>query len=207
MLDKEIILVGYSGHGYVVAEAIKSCNMNIKYYSDVNKLKSNPYNLKYLGFEKSPSFMGWHKKYSFVLGLGNNKLRIETYNLIKGNGFEVLNVIHKSASVTKDVCIGAGNFIGRSVSINPFVEIMDCCIINTGSIIEHECVINDGVHIAPGAVLAGNVTIGKRTFVGANSVIKQGVTIGDDVVIGAGTVVINDVLSGTIIVGNPSREL
>jgi acetyltransferase EpsM len=35
-------------------------------------------------------------------------------------------------------------------------------ILNTGCIIEHECVLGDAVHIGPGAVLAGNVKLVKE---------------------------------------------
>ncbi|MFK8060266.1 MAG: acetyltransferase [Polaribacter sp.] len=207
MSDKEIILVGYSGHSYVVAEAAKLCDMNLKYYSELNKTNNNPFKLEYLGFEKDLSFKGWDNRYSFILGLGDNKLRIETYNLIKSKGFEVLNVIHKSASVSKNINLGSGNFIARNASINPLAVIKDCCIINTASIIEHECIIEDGVHIAPGAVLAGNVTVGKNSFIGANSVIKQGVKIGENVIIGAGSVVLKDIDNNKKLVGNPLREI
>lgn len=207
MSDKEVILVGYSGHGYVVADAVKSSHINLKYYSESKELSKNPYQLEYIGFEKDLSFKGWNNKYSFVLGLGNNKLRLEAYNLIKSKDFEILNVIHHSASISKSTVFGFGNFIARNVSINPLVAIGDCCIINTGSIIEHECTLKTGVHIAPGAVLAGNVTVGEGSFVGANSVIKEGVKIGRNVIIGAGTVVLKDIDENTRVVGNPSREI
>ncbi|WP_417857480.1 MULTISPECIES: acetyltransferase [Flavobacteriaceae] len=207
MLDKEIVLVGYSGHGYVVAEAAILCDLNLKYYSEVNKLNKNPYRLEYLGFEKDLSFIGWNDKYSFVLGLGNNNLRLEIFNLIKSKGLEILNVVHKSASVSNDLNIGEGNFIARNASINPLVIIGDCCIINTGSVLEHECIIKTGAHIAPGVVLAGNVTIGENSFVGANSVIKEGVTIGNNVIIGAGSVILKDIEDNKKVVGNPTREI
>tara|TARA_B110000046_G_scaffold176649_1_gene202534 strand:- start:2376 stop:2999 length:624 start_codon:yes stop_codon:yes gene_type:complete len=207
VLDKEIILVGYSGHGYVVSDAVKSCDINLKYYSEVKELSKNPFQLVYIGFEKDLSFKGWNNKYSFILGLGNNKLRLEAFNIIKSKDLEILNVIHQSASVSKDITLGFGNFIARNVSINPLVVIGDCCIINTGSIIEHECTIETGVHIAPGSVLAGNVTIGENSFIGANSVIKEGVRIGRNVIVGAGTVVLKDIQDGKKIVGNPSREI
>jgi sugar O-acyltransferase (sialic acid O-acetyltransferase NeuD family) len=207
VLDKEIILVGYSGHGYVTAEAAMSSNMNLKYYSELNELIINPYNLEYLGFENDSSFEGWNDNYVFILGIGDNKLRQKIAKLITHKGKDILNVIHSSVSISHDVILGKGNLIARNVSINPLTVINNFCILNTGCIIEHECVIENAAHIAPGAVLAGNVTIGTRTFVGANAVIKQGVTIGKDVIIGAGSVVLNDIPDGKKIVGNPTREL
>ena len=164
MLDKDVVLVGYSGHSYVVAEAAILSNMNLKYYSEIDKAITNPFKLEYLGFEKELSFKGWDNKYSFILGLGSNKLRLEAFNLIKSKGLEIQNVIHESASISKNSSLGLGNFVARNASINPFAKIKDCCIINTGAIVEHECIIETGVHIAPGAVLAGNVTIGKDSF-------------------------------------------
>ncbi len=207
MLDKEVVLVGYSGHGYVVAEAAIHSGLNLKHYAEINEIKKNPYKLKYIGFEKDSFFKGWGKKYNFVLGIGNNNIRLETFNLIKSKRLKVLNVFHKSASISKEIKIGQGNFIARNVSINPLVEIKDCCIINTGSIIEHDCKIEMGVHIAPGVVLAGNVTVKKNSFIGANSVVKEGVTIGENVIIGAGSVVLKDIENNKKVAGNPLREI
>lgn len=207
MLDKDIVLVGYSGHGYVVAEALISSESELKYYSELEEQKRNPFNLKYLGFEKNLDFQGWNDNFSFVLGIGDNKLRFEVFNLIKSKGLEIKNVIHKTASISSTAKVGIGNFISKNVSINPMAEIQDCCIINTGAIIEHECVIKTGAHIAPGAVLAGSVSIGENCFIGANSVIKEGVVIGANVIVGAGAVVLKNIEEGKKVVGNPLREI
>lgn len=207
MLDKQVILVGYSGHGFVVAEAAKSMNINLKYYSEVKKVKLNPFDLDYMGFENSPNFKGWDTDCSFIIGVGDNKIRESIAKLILSKEKEILNVIHKSSSISEKATIGIGNFIARNVSVNPLAEIKDFCILNTGSIIEHECVVGNATHIGPGAVLAGNVSVGERTFIGANSVIKQGVRIGNDVIIGAGSVVLKDIPDKRKVVGNPSREI
>ena len=91
------------------------------------------------------------------------------------------------------------------VVINPLVKIGNGVICNTACVIEHECIINDYVHIAPGAILCGNVTVGEGSFIGAGAVVKQGVTIGKNVIVGAGTVVIKDIVDNTKVIGNPQR--
>lgn len=207
MLDKEIILVGYSGHGYVVAEAALTSYLNLKYYAEKNKLQNNPFGLSYIGFEGNDLFKGFKGNYSFILGIGDNKIRQKIARKILKKSYEIQNVFHNSASIGQKVTIGKGNFIARNVAINSLAKIGNYCILNTGCIIEHECVISDAVHIGPGAVLAGNVSVGERTFIGANSVVKQGVKLGEDVIVGAGSVVIKDVPNGKKVVGNPSREI
>jgi sugar O-acyltransferase (sialic acid O-acetyltransferase NeuD family) len=140
----------------------------------------------------------------FILGIGDNAIRVKVAQLIKSKNKKIRNVIHPTASIGQKVTIGEGNFIARNVSINPLASISNYCILNTGCIVEHECVINQGVHVAP---VAGNVTVGENTFIGANAVIKQGITIGKNVVIGAGSVVLKDVLDHKIVVGNPAKEI
>lgn len=205
MLDREAILIGYSGHAFVVAETALENGLEIIGYSDKEKSDSDPYNLSYLGFEKNDDFIGWQKDVTFVLGIGDNKLRQNIANLIERKGKTIETILHKTAHISKNVVIGNGSFVNKNVAINSLVKVGKNVILNTGCIIEHECVLADAVHIAPGAVLAGNVSIGERTFVGANAVIKQGIVVGKDVVIGAGTVVVTNIPDGKTVVGNPGK--
>ena len=207
MSDNFAILIGYSGHGYVVAETALENLITLIGYSEKCILENNPFNLEYLGFEKDVNFIGWSKKASFLLGIGDNALRQKTANLIESRGKTINTLIHGTASVSKMAVIGSGTFINKNVAVNALVHIGKNVILNTGCIVEHECVLGDGVHIAPGAVLAGNVIVGERTFVGANAVVKQGVVIGKDVIIGAGAVIIDNISDGRKVVGNPGRIL
>lgn len=205
MFDKKVILIGYSGHAYVIAETALENEFDVIGYSDQEKSDSDPYNLTYLGFEKNDNFIGWQKDVSFVLGIGDNTLRQNIAHLIERKGKTIETIIHKTANISKSVVIGNGSFINKNVVVNALAIVGKSVILNTGCIIEHECVLADAVHIAPGAVLAGNVSIGERTFVGANAVIKQGVVIGEDVIIGAGAVIIDNISDGRKVVGNPGR--
>lgn len=205
MSDKKIILVGYSGHGFVVADAAIEAGMDLRYYAEKKAVAHNPFGLVYLGFESDESFQGWNEDCDCILGIGDNVIREKVAQLILSKNKRIRNVIHPSASISQKATLGQGIFIARNVAINPLAVIGDFCILNTGCIVEHECIIGNAVHIAPGAVLAGNVSVGERTFIGANAVIKQGVTIGKEVLIGAGSVVLWDVADGEIMVGNPAK--
>jgi sugar O-acyltransferase (sialic acid O-acetyltransferase NeuD family) len=205
VLDRKVILIGYSGHAYVVAETCLENGFDVIGYSDKDKSDFNPYDLPYLGFEKNDDFIGWQKGVSFVLGIGDNTLRQNIAHLIEIKGKSVETIIHKTAIISKNAMVGSGSFINKNVVINTLAKVGKNALLNTGCIIEHECVLADAVHIAPGAVLAGNVYVGERTFVGANAVIKQGIVVGKDVVIGAGTVVLNNIPDGKRVVGNPGR--
>ncbi|GGF08063.1 acetyltransferase [Flavobacterium limi] len=206
MSDSEVILVGYSGHAFVVAETVLENGFSIVGYSDKEESNSNPYNLTYLGFENESDFIGWtSSEIRFVLGIGDNKLRQNIAKLIEEKGKLTQTIIHKTAQISNNAIIGSGTFINKNVTVNSLVKVGNNVILNTGCIIEHECNLLDAVHIAPGAVLAGNVKVGERSFVGANAVVKQGIIIGKDVVIGAGAVVITNIPDGKKVVGNPGK--
>ncbi|MCF8341659.1 MAG: acetyltransferase [Chitinophagaceae bacterium] len=205
MSDKKIILVGYSGHGLVVADTALENNLNVIGYTEKSVIEVNPFKLEYLGDESSSNFKEWDLDVSFILGIGDNILREKIYKHILKNGKKVISLINLSSSISSFAAIGDGVFVNRNVTINAFAKIGSNVILNTGCIVEHECEIHDNVHIGPGAVLAGNVKVGSGSFIGANSVIKQGVEIGKNVIVGAGTVVLNNISDRNKIVGNPHR--
>lgn len=207
MSGEEVVLVGYSGHGFVVAEAALLSGLFLKGYTEIKKATLNPFDLTYLGFESSADFQDWQTDRKFILGIGDNTIRQKAGNLILSKNKEILNVIHPGCSISKISNIGFGNFISKNAAINPLVKIGNLCIINTGCIIEHECIIGNSVHIAPGAVLAGNVSVGDLSFIGANAVVKQGVNIGKNVLVGAGSVVLKDIADNQIVVGNPGNPI
>lgn len=205
MLDKKVILIGYSGHAYVIADIALDNQYEIIGYTEKSRVQNNPFNLNYAGYEREIDFFENKKEIGFIIGIGDNLNREKIYNLIISKNKEVTTLISNTASISHSVMIDNGTFVNRNVSINALAKIGKNVILNTACIIDHECEISDSVHIGPGAVLAGNVLVGERTFIGANSVVKQGVQIGKDVIIGAGTVVLSDIPDGKKIVGNPSR--
>jgi acyl-[acyl carrier protein]--UDP-N-acetylglucosamine O-acyltransferase len=77
-------------------------------------------------------------------------------------------------------------------------------ILNTGTVVEHDGVVGDAVHLAPRVCLAGHVTVGDRTFVGAGTVVRDEVRIGRDCLVGLGSVVVRDLPDGVRAYGCPA---
>jgi len=203
-----MILIGYSGHSYVVYGIFETLGVKVSGYFDLDEKQFNPYHLQYLGNDEAPEAIETLRANDFFIAVGDNSLRKHIYNRVASQQIFPTNAIHPSAIIDPSATIGKyGVMISSHVSINALAKIGNGVICNTGSIIEHECVVGDFVHVGPGTVLCGNVTVGEGSFVGANSVVRQGITIGKDCTIGAGAVVIKDVPDHSCVVGNPSRDL
>lgn len=195
-----IIIIGYSGHAYVVCDILQKSKKIILGYCEQFEKEYNPFNLKYLGREDQLNNIDS----KVFIAIGDNNIRQQVSQKLDAS-ITYCNAFHPSSILSSNIFISSGVLIGANVVINPLVKIGKHSIINTAAVIEHECKIGDFVHVAPGAVLAGNVHVGDRSFIGAGAVIKQGITIGNDVIIGAGTVVIKDVPDNVTVVGNPGR--
>ena len=204
-MNSKNVIIGYSGHAFVVLDVLKSKNIIVEYYCENEEKINNPFKLLYLGNENLTFIIEELKKYNVYLGIGNNLIRSKIYQYLSTHNISIPPVIHSNAVVSSMANIENGTVVMPGVIINACTLIGKAVICNSSSIIEHECEIGDFAHIGPGAVLAGNVKIGVNTFVGANAVIKEGVSIGSNVIIGAGTVVIGNIPNGKKIVGNPSR--
>ena len=201
-----MILIGYSGHAFVVYGILQATGKKIIGYCDVGEKKYNPFNLHYFGVENNEAALDAIKQNGYFIAVGDNGLRKKIYENLQQKKLLPGNAIHPASIIDVSAIIAAnGIMIAANVTINPLATIGTGAICNTGCIIEHECVVGEFVHIGPGAVLCGNVKIGDGSFVGANSVIKQGITVGKNAMIGAGAVVVKDVPDNVTVVGVPAK--
>ncbi len=202
-----MILIGYSGHAFVVCGIFNNAGIPVTGYCDMQEKPYNPFTLNYFGRETDLPAIEKMKEDGFFIAIGNNSLRKKIHSqLVEKTNLFPINAIHPTAVIDASVVIAQnGIMIAAGVIINPLAKIGIGVICNTGCIVEHECCIEDFAHIGPGAVLCGNVFIGQQAFVGAGAVIRQGISIGKNVIVGAGAVVIKNVPDNTTVVGCPAK--
>ncbi len=201
-----MILIGYSGHAYVVYGIFKVAGISVTGYCDKIEKAFNPFQLQYFGSDESKSAQQVLQQQGCFIAIGDNEIRSKSYNMLSSKNIHIKNAIHPSSNIDYSAEIAEQSvMIAAGVNINPLAKIGTGVICNTGCIIEHENIINNFAHIGPGAVLCGNVAIGEKTFIGANAVVKQGVTIGKGVIIGAGAVVLKNVPDYAMVIGNPGK--
>ena len=188
---KKIYIYGASGHGLVVADIARSNGYDeIVFLDDASEFKFSP------ELEKA----------DIIIAIGENKIRQKISQKVEAAGFEIVNLIHKSAVVSESAVIEKGVVVMPNAVINAKACIKEGAIINSGVVIEHECVIGKFAHISPNAALAGNVRVGEFTHVGIGSSVIQGISIGSSCIICAGSVVVRDIKDGTKAYGVPACE-
>lgn len=200
MKYREHFIFGAGGHGRVIAELLQCNNCKVEAFFDdspkINLMNSIPI--------ISSDFLDNNQlKLYIIIAVGDNLVRKSISKRLNKNAF--YSCCHKNAMISPSAKIDIGTVVMQNAIINSNVEIGKHVIINTATIVEHDCVIKDFAHISPNATLLGNVTVGEGTQIGAGVIILPGVTIGKWCVIGAGSVVLNNIPDGSIVVGNPGR--
>lgn len=91
--------------------------------------------------------------------------------------------------------------------INADAKIGKQSIINTGAVVEHDCVIGEFTMVAPRATNCGFSKIGNNCWMGAGSVTNNVITVCDDVVVGSGATVVKNINETGTYVGVPAKKL
>lgn len=205
---KKIIIYGASGHGKVICDILEKCKREIKGFIDDDKKKwgLNFFKYKILGGYDYLNDID-RGQHEIIIGIGDNNTRKSISGKISKEKIKFSIAIHPSSQIAKNVIIEEGTVIMVNTVINPDTRIGKHCILNTSSSVDHDCDLGDFVHISPGACLGGNIKVGKCSWIGLGASIKNNVIIGENSIIGAGAVVINDIPDNVIVVGNPAKIL
>jgi sugar O-acyltransferase (sialic acid O-acetyltransferase NeuD family) len=204
--NNKLLIIGAGGHGRVVADIALKMNrwQQLAFLDDDENIKSSM-NIDIVG--KLCDAFTHTSDCDIFVAIGNNKTREKIQGQLEALGANIPKLIHPSAVIGEKVEIGSGTVIMAGVVINCCSKIGKSCIINTGSTIDHDNIIEEYVHISPGVHLGGTVSIGKSSWIGIGATISNNVNITSRCIVGAGAVVIKDITEVRTYVGVPATML
>jgi UDP-perosamine 4-acetyltransferase len=206
---KPLIILGAGGHAKVLIAALLSGPAEILGIADragYNKT-ADVLGIPIIGDDDSVLRYS-PQDIQLINGLGSvssTESRQELFDKFVALGYHFATVLHTTAVISTDVCLGEGVQVMAGVVIQPGTVVGDNSILNTHASVDHDCLIANHVHIAPGSTLSGGVCVGEGTLIGAGAVVIQGIEIGSRCVIAAGAVVIRDVAAHTSVAGVPAK--
>lgn len=173
---EKVVIIGAGGHGRVVIDtALSDLNLEVIGFLDDGDTE------EILGVPKigKISDIENFKGYKFHIAIGNNKFRKELSEKI---GIEnLISIIHLSAYIAGDVKMGKGCYIGANSVINARSRLGNSIIVNTGSIVEHDCVLKDYSHLSYRVLLGSGVTIKEGVYIEMGEIVKRGIIVERDI--------------------------
>jgi len=195
-----MFLYGAGGHAKVIISCLRANGLSIAGIFDDDLSKKELGLIPVLGSYRVEN----EPQEPLILSIGNNHIRRKIAALIQ---HRFGKVIHPSAIVDPSVQVGEGTVVLHNAVLQADVKIGRHVIINTSVSVDHECSIEDFVHIAPGAILCGNVYVGEETMIGAGTTVTPNLKIGKHCLIAAGSVITKNIPDFAIVRGNPARVI
>lgn len=145
----------------------------------------------------------------FVIAIGNpyGHVRCRLHSQLVKAGLTPISLVDPTALLCSSSILGEGIQAMPQAIVHNDARVGRQCILNTRSLVEHDCVLEEGVEIGPGAVLCGRVHVGANSWIAAGATVRPRIHIGRNVIIGAGAVVVCDIPDNVTAVGVPARPL
>lgn len=205
-MKNKLLIIGASGHGKVAADiALKMGTWKTIAFLDDNENLLTSMGIDIVG--KSFDVFSHIGEYDIFVAIGDNQTRETLQEKLEIKGASIPVLIHPAAIIGEEVDLGAGTVMMAGAVVNPCTKIGKGCIVNTGTTIDHDNVIEDYVHVSPGVHLAGGVKVGKGSWLGIGSIIKNNVLITAHCTVGAGAVVVKDITKSGTYIGVPARRV
>lgn len=209
---KPILLIGAGGHCKSILDTILRAEAfeigAIVDQKDVIGKEVLGYQVAYTDENLEALFnKGIHDACMAVGGIGDCTFRKRLYRHMKSIGFKFPIICDPSAIVSPFAQIGEGTFIGKGSIINAGATIGEMAIINTASVIEHDCKVGRFTFLAPRAVLLGGVVVGEESHIGSGAIVRENIRVGSRCMIGMGSVVVRGIQDDAKAYGNPCKEV
>ena len=217
MPSKQILILGAGGNSLAIADAILAINAAAPtqpVYELIGFLDDLPENQgrRVLGFPvvgRIDDAQRWAQCH-FINGIASVESFRQKAAAIARTGmprerFET--IVHPRAVIAHDAQVGAGCAIMANSVVCPGARVDDHVIMLQNSSLNHHARLGRFVTVSAGVTLLGCVDVEEGAFVSGGAAVAPYVKVGAGALIGLGAAVIRDVAPGSVVAGNPAREL
>lgn len=165
---KRIIILGAGGFAKTLADILQQNNAytEIKFLDDTktgeNILgKCNEYiNFKNESTDMFPAF-------------GNNEIRKKWFEKLQQEKINIPSIIHSSAYISPTVKMETGVAVLPKSVINTNTVVRQGSIINCGAVIDHDCIVENFVHVCIGAMVKAENKIPECIKIEAGEIVER----------------------------------
>ncbi len=201
--SRNLVLIGCGGHARSVADVALAAGYTDLFFVDENAREGEGI-LDFPVFSRPRSE---HGNWLYIACAGNAAQRLAQIRELEEKHLTLATIVSPSATIGRGAAVALGCFIGHHAHVGPLTRLGIGSIVNTGAILEHDCMIGAGVHLSINCCVAGYCRLGDRVFIGAGGAVIDRISIADDVTVGAGGVVVADIELPGVYAGVPARRI
>lgn len=143
----------------------------------------------------------------FVCALGSVTYKKKYIAIIESQGGAFVNLIHKDASLSKNLMMGVGNIFCKGSLVSCDTLIGSFNTFNDFVSIGHDSIIGDFNSFMTATRISGNTIIGNENYFGVNSCVIEKIKIGNSTTLAAGSTLMRRTRDGYTYIGVPANAL
>lgn len=161
-MDKRLIILGSGGYGRTVYDIAEQLGYSIIVLDDADEEHPLASFSRYINDDTD-----------FIPAFGNNEFRLQWMKRIEEAGGKLAILIHPTAYVSPKAQISDGCVILPEAIVNTGSQVGKGCIINLGATIDHDVVIEDGVHLCVRCIVKGENRILRCEKIEAGEIVER----------------------------------
>ncbi len=211
-MSPPIAIIGFGGHGRVVAAALQAAGRSIVAATDLDPIRFAQQCFSFEIITDAELLQRYSpEQVRLVGGVGSiwpfrpDCPRARSIEKFQPLGYQFAGLRHPFSWIAPDSQLAETCQIHAGAVLQPGAVVGDFTIINTRVSVDHDCRIAPQCHIGPGVTLSGNVEVGYGSHLGTGCTVVQGVKIGKRCFVAAGATVVHDVADEQFVCGTPAR--